>query len=178
MAIALPCLLLPVSENHLLLPTAAVAEVLAYEEPKPVVEGPKWLLGILSWRGIHIPLTYLENMESHLTWNFSDQHFEHAGSTKRCVAVINRSAKIPGESKQDRSDRYPFFAIVLENSPRLKHIVEEQVKIITQFTEKNRRFLMEIKVENDSALIPNLEGLWMMIDALPSRLQWFRQIII
>ena len=178
MALTLPCLLLPLSAQNILLPSAAVAEILAYEKPKEVLDCPKWLIGILTWRGVHIPLAHLENMASHLEWNFSEEMTQLPENSKRCVAVLNRATQIPGDSQQDRSDRYPFFAIVLENSPKLKHLSEEELRITTQFTEKDKRFLMEIKAQDDSAFIPNIESLWEMIDALPARLQWFRQIIM
>lgn len=178
MALTLPCLLLPLRKNNILLPTAAVAEVLAHEKSKEVLEAPKWLIGLLTWRGIHIPLTHLENMAAPVEWNFSEPLSQWSENSKRCIAVLNRANQIPGGSQKDRSDRYPFFAILVENAPKLKNISEEELIITTQFTEKEKRFLMEVKAQDDMALIPNMESLWEMIDALPARLQWFRQIIM
>ena len=40
MALTLPCLLLPLSAQNILLPSAAVAEILAYEKPKEVLDCP------------------------------------------------------------------------------------------------------------------------------------------
>ena len=48
--------LVPVGKHHLLLPNAAVAEVLGFEEPAPENDAPDWLLGRIDWRGWRIPV--------------------------------------------------------------------------------------------------------------------------
>jgi len=48
--------LLPVGISHLLLPNAAVAEVITFQEPEPQDGAPDWLLGWITWRGRHIPV--------------------------------------------------------------------------------------------------------------------------
>jgi len=44
----------------MLLPNAAVAEIIGYQDPAAVESGPNWLLGLMSWRGISLPLISLE----------------------------------------------------------------------------------------------------------------------
>jgi chemosensory pili system protein ChpC len=174
----LPCLMLPLREKNLLLPSSAIAEIISFEKPKEVPDAPEWLVGILSWRGINIPLTYLEKIESHLAWNFPNHQGDEIVKPKLYIAVLNRAQKVSNDDQSQKLNRYPFFAIVLQNVPKLHHIVEDGVKTVTQFPESNTRFLIEVKVQSDYAFVPNLDGLWKMIDALPPRLQWFRQIII
>jgi chemosensory pili system protein ChpC len=43
--------LLPVGERSLLLPNAAVAELVGFQEPAPEDGAPDWLLGSIQWRG-------------------------------------------------------------------------------------------------------------------------------
>lgn len=54
--------LLPVGERPLLLPNAAVAEVIGFLEPEPQSEIPDWLLGRIEWRGRHVPVVSWERM--------------------------------------------------------------------------------------------------------------------
>ena len=171
----LPCLLLPLQEKNILLPSSAIAEIIPYEKPKTIPDIPKWLLGILNWRGIHIPLVLLEKFESHLVWNTqaSEEAMEDP-TRKHHIAILNRVYKI----QNDGNNQYPFFSIVLKNVPKLYRISNEGVKMVNQYSETDSRFIMEVKVQNDYAFIPDLPSLWKMIDALPSRLQWFRQIVL
>jgi len=176
MAILLPCLLLPVREKILVLPSSAVAEIISYEKPKEISDAPDWLEGILNWRGINIPLTYLEKIGPPLDWN-TPKSEEGEEVKKRYVAILNRTQKTQGE-ESDKMNRYPFFGAILQDVPKLQRISEDAVKIVTQFPEDNPRYIMEVKTHGDYVLVPNLPKLWKMIDALPSRLQWFRQIVL
>jgi chemosensory pili system protein ChpC len=52
-------ILLPLGPADLLLPNAAVAEVLGYRDPESVAGGPSWLLGRVAWRERSVPLVSL-----------------------------------------------------------------------------------------------------------------------
>ncbi len=134
------------------------------------------MLGILTWRGVPIPLTQLERMDAPLAWNVSSQEIE-IDPKKSYVAVVNRLQKMNDDNPQ-KANSYPFFSILVEGAPKLCRVYEEGLKLLTQFPPEDKHFLMEVKIQNDRAFIPNLESLWGMIDALPERLQWFRQIIL
>jgi chemosensory pili system protein ChpC len=178
MTTAIPCLLLPLHQKNILLPSMAVAEIIDYEEPKQIEDVPEWLLGLLTWRGVPIPLAHLEKMDSPLAWNTSIEGMDAKKSRKYYIAVINRSKKIVSDYQEKHANPYPFFAVLVEGVPKLCHVYESAIKIVTQFPREDKRFLMEVKIQNDCAVIPHLESLWAMIDALPARLQWFRQIVL
>ena len=178
MNITIPCLMLPLHQKNILLPSIAVAEIIGYEEAKKLSDVPRWLLGLLTWRGVPIPLAHLEKMDSPRAWNVTNQETDIKNTEKHYIAVINRSKKIASDHQTQHEKPYPFFAILVEGAPKLYHIYESAIKIVTQFPPEDKRFLMEVKIQNDCALIPHLESLWAMIDALPARLQWFRQIVL
>lgn len=178
MTTVIPCVMLPLHQKNILLPSMAVAEIIPYEEPKQIADVPQWLLGFLTWRGVPVPLAYLEKMDSPLAWNTRHQEMDSKKLRKYYIAVINRSKKIVHDTQEKQASRYPFFAILVEGVPKLYHVYESVMKIVTQFPPEDKRFLMEVKIQNDCALIPHLESLWTMIDALPARLQWFRQIVL
>ncbi len=54
------CLLLSLWEKKVIMPTAAIAEIVPYGAPEPVTDTPSWFLGVFSWRGIHVPLIDME----------------------------------------------------------------------------------------------------------------------
>ena len=50
---------LPTGAWDLLLPNAAVAEVVSYQHPTSYASSPGWLLGAITWRGCSVPLISL-----------------------------------------------------------------------------------------------------------------------
>lgn len=177
----LACLLLPSIEKNILLPSAAVAEIVAYDKPQELPDMPWWLHGILTWRGIQIPLTNLDWMEFHTVWQGSEMKVEKEDAAVLLenyrIAVLNRSYKIQEVGSQDKKSKYPFFGILLKKNPKLYRLTNSDVHLVKEF-DRETRYKMEVKIFTELALIPNLDYLWKIIDGLPSRLQWFRQIIM
>jgi chemosensory pili system protein ChpC len=55
--------LIPLQERQILLPNAAVAEVMGYQQPEYAGdELPEWFLGHLAWRGVMIPVVSFEGL--------------------------------------------------------------------------------------------------------------------
>jgi chemosensory pili system protein ChpC len=55
--------LIPLHERQILLPNAAVAEVMSYQQPEYAGdELPEWFLGHLAWRGVMIPVVSYEGL--------------------------------------------------------------------------------------------------------------------
>ncbi|SCZ61825.1 chemotaxis protein CheW [Thiohalomonas denitrificans] len=59
---AIRCLSIPLENGALLLPYTAVAEVTEFGELTPLTNGPGWLLGLLRWRGVTVPVLTLEGL--------------------------------------------------------------------------------------------------------------------
>jgi chemosensory pili system protein ChpC len=57
---AIRSLLIPITGGQLLLPSAAVAEVIRYRNVDTPIEEPEWLLGVFTWRNQKVPLLSLE----------------------------------------------------------------------------------------------------------------------
>ena len=57
---ALRAVLLPLSEQNLLVPAAVVAEVMGYVEPEPGGSWPDWVLGVFAWQDQMLPLVSVE----------------------------------------------------------------------------------------------------------------------
>jgi len=92
-------LLLPLADRLLLLPSAAVAEVIRYEgEPEPLDNAPLWLLGQINWRGLKLPL---------LSFESASGAANAAPNTQ--LAILNVTHE---------KARVKFFALQLQGHPR------------------------------------------------------------
>jgi chemosensory pili system protein ChpC len=54
------CLLVPISEERLLVPRSCVTEVINYQVPTPLEGVPPWYLGTVAWGGRRVPLVSFE----------------------------------------------------------------------------------------------------------------------
>lgn len=163
------CLLLSSGSRNFLFPSAAIAEIIPYEQPQVLADIPEWLIGILSWRGIPVPLTRIERMASPLAWN-TREGFKKENVQKCHIAIVNRVQKTINHSVA-----YPFFAMIVTGTPKLYRITPESMAVVDPVFEKDPHYLLEGTIQNDRMFIPDLVSLWEMIDALPGRLQWVRE---
>lgn len=56
------CMFLPFVDKGLLVPSTGVAEIVGLSPPKEVDSGPPWLAGLMTWRGLDIPLVSVERV--------------------------------------------------------------------------------------------------------------------
>jgi chemosensory pili system protein ChpC len=54
------CLLVPLSEDRVLVPRSCVTEVINYQAPTPMEGAPAWYLGTVAWGGRRVPLVSFE----------------------------------------------------------------------------------------------------------------------
>ena len=133
-------LFIPVAGKNLLLPNAAVAEIIDYVPPSPAKSAPDWFLGHVQWRGVQLPVVSYDIANG----------AEGGGTSPRArIAVINTV----GEHHQ----QLPFFAIVTQGIPRLVKVQEEEISEQEQAVGIADR--MNVRVSGEDAAIPNIEYL-------------------
>ncbi len=130
-------LFIPVTHTNLLLPNAAVAEIIDYVPPEPASGAPSWFLGHVQWRGVRLPVISYDLING-----------QEAGtlSSRARIAVINSI----GEQHQ----ALPFFALVSQGIPRLVKVQEEE--IAEQEQDGGPADQMLVRVSGEEAAIPNL----------------------
>lgn len=137
----LPCVMIPMTDRQLLLPNVSIAEVVDFTGAEPVENAPEWLLGLLEWRGLQLPVISYDaaNGGTAVTPD---------GNRGR-IAVINTIGK--------HHDQLPFLAMVTQGIPSQARLVEDQVRPLEG--QLGPADLMIVDVEGHTAYIPNLEFL-------------------
>lgn len=138
-------LLIPMANDTMLLPNAAVAEIIALSEIQPVENAPDWFLGILTWRGQRVPVISFEAIN---------------GSTK---PEEHKKARIVVFNALGGSRSLPFFATVAQGIP---HLLQANQSIVTALAESDQHpagVLCPVLVEGEPAVIPDLDAMEKMI---------------
>lgn len=137
------CLAIPLVGETLLLPHTAVAEVGAYEAPVAVPNGPTWLLGLVRWRGLNVPLVGFERL---LESEASD-----------------RPARLVVFNTLNGNARLPFIAVPADAIPRLVIAGEGRVETIQKRAEDGPAVLQRVKIEESTFIIPDFDALEQML---------------
>jgi len=130
---------------RLLLPNAAIAEVLSYAPPEPVAGAPDWLLGRMRWRGWQLPLISF----SRLAGLAAEQ-----GGLGSKVLVFKA---LGGDAKA------PYFAILTQGFPRLVTVSREGLKVDDDGAELPLAVLARVMLNQDDALVPDLVAIEKLI---------------
>jgi len=130
------CVVLPIGQLGLLVPSVCVAEVLPWRRIREIDNSPQWLLGVIAWRGDSIPVVRFESMNG--ATEAASQHCE-------CVAVMNRCRTPHGQT---------FYAIATDGLPRMVQVGEED--IVAERTHLGVAESAAVKVGAEQLRIPNL----------------------
>lgn len=136
----IPCFLLPLMDETLLVPTVTVAEMGSIQPFEIIHNTPDWFLGFYNWRNIRVPVISFETLNG--------SHSPKLNSRGR-VAVLNNTGD---------SEKLPFLSIITQNIPRMTRVEEKD--ITENAGDDKRRFdLMSVKVGLEELVIPDIAAL-------------------
>ncbi len=135
------CMLAPMEEASLLLPTQVVAEVVDYEQPDPITATPEWFLGQIEWENRHIPV-----------FSYS------ALILGTAPADIRNRSRIMVVKSLCQSARVAYLGFLVSDIPRLVTILPDQ---LTNTGDENKSLgvFCHVLVDGQPAVIPDLERL-------------------
>lgn len=144
-------LLVPVEGDFLIVPNAAVAEILGYTDPQPVPDGAAWMLGMLPWRGQMIPVVSFEALRGGAV---------PAGGRHSRLLVLHVLSDVTGDLR--------FYALLTQGFPSLMTI--ERGNIAPMDEQDQPATKGRVLVAGRPALIPDLEVVETMLSGslLPS----------
>ncbi len=133
-------LLIPQRQTPLLLPAAAVIEILGYREINESSGDAGWLLGNFSWRNLVLPLVSMERVLG--------VEREGTRGRKRIIVVHVFADKL----------KMPFIGIEATGMPRLVNLNEDTIEVVAGDPWPDDWPISDrIKVQNVEALVPDLD---------------------
>ena len=137
--------LIPLEGMRLLLPTTCIAEIVDWQVVVPVDDAPEWLLGMLEWRGLRIPLL----------------SFEAANGRPR--AAVSRRGRIAVLNGLGGDPELPFYGLQLQGIPRLVQVDQANIGAISKPDESLPLVRDYAMLQEQEVLIPDLDGLEALI---------------
>jgi len=140
--------LIPLHNQRLVLPNTAIAEVISYHKPQPLDDAPPWLGGFIGWRGLRIPLIYIETATS-------DQQPQ-----------IHRRNRVIVLNALGGSNKLPFYGILAQGIPRLMHLDSSTILDAPNADKVHQFFIRQVLVEGHPAVIPDQKALETALEKL------------
>ncbi len=134
--IELSCVVIPLQNSQLLMPSVCIAEILPWRRIRPVPEAPDWCLGELGWRGEAVPVIRFERLS---------QPQANVPTSGRCLVVMNRT---------QGGGAIPFYALATEGLPRLVQLAEADV--VAADDRPGKAIATAVRLGTESAWIPDL----------------------
>jgi chemosensory pili system protein ChpC len=135
------CVLIPITDGHVLLPTANVADALGYMKPDPILNAPPWLLGRLPWRGWRLPVFSFPALCGRL--NTEDR--AHA----RIIVLKALGGNVA----------MPFLALLTQGFPRLTTVTPELLIPTVDPYSGAEGVRAHVQIRDERAVIPDLDAI-------------------
>ncbi|WNO09362.1 chemotaxis protein CheW [Teredinibacter sp. KSP-S5-2] len=136
----IPCLILPLVDCNLLLPTVTVAEMVSHKPLEKRPDAPDWFLGYFDWRNTKVPVLSYEVLNGSASTPMNP---------KGRIAVLNNTGI---------NEKLPFVAIPTQGIPRLSRVGKEDI-IENDEIRKRPVDLMQVKVGVEELVIPDIAAL-------------------
>lgn len=139
-------LLVPLSEDRLIVPRACVAEVVRYGKPDITEGNQNWMLGSVNWNGRALPVIAFEGTIG--------KDIPAATGRTRIVVFYSSTGKI----------KTGYFGVLTQGFPQLVRVNREVLRLDAKDGwAEGAPVLCRVKMINEYPLIPHLERLEDMI---------------
>ena len=139
-------LLVPLSEDRLIVPRACVAEVVRFAEPEPQPGSQRWMLGNTNWNGRLLPLVAFEGLIG--------KDIPATSGRTRIVVFHAMGGKL----------NTGHFGVLTQGFPQLVRVNREVLRLdSTDAWPDSAPVLCRVKMINEFPLVPHLEKLEEMI---------------
>ena len=139
-------LLVPLSDDRLIVPRASVAEVVRYSQPDVEEGAHNWMLGTISWNGRDLPVLSYE------------------GAIGKDVPVATGRTRIVVFLASTGQLKTGYFGVLTQGFPQLVRVNRDVLKLEeTEGWPDDAPVLCRVKMINEFPLIPDLEKLELML---------------
>jgi chemosensory pili system protein ChpC len=139
-------LLIPLSEDRLIVPRACVAEVVRFSSPEKEAGAHDWMLGSVTWNGRPLPVISFE------------------GALGKDVPAITGRTRIVVFYASTGQLKSGYFGVLTQGFPQLVRVNKDVLQLhTTEGWPQDAPVLCRVKMINEFPLIPNLEKLEAML---------------
>ena len=106
-------IILTLKNKLVVVPNAAIAEIISVQDVHKQKDSPGWLLGKARWRGVELPVV----------------SYEAAGGEEAQKVNLNTQVAVIYSANDEEDRSYPYFGLAIHGVPHVSTFSREQIKI-------------------------------------------------
>ena len=134
--------MIQVAGGRLLMPNAAIAEILSVVDPEPMPGAPDWILGQVRWRGWQVPLVSYTRLAG---LGVSDE--------------LLRGQRVLVLKGLGGNARLPYFALLTQGFPRLVSVGADSLETVDGGIDGGGVIAASVRYQDEAAIVPDLDGI-------------------
>lgn len=143
----LKCILLTLQTENVIVPNAAVAEIIPSRDVAEVKNAPEWMLGKMHWRGVDVPLV----------------SFELAGGQGGKISTSTQIAVIYDMNTESTS---PYIGLAISGVPHVSVFRRNQIRADETSLGEHPMVKQRIRVNGAAASILDIEAVSNMVQQI------------
>ena len=140
----LKCILLTLQSENVIVPNAAVAEIIPSRDVQAIDNAPVWMLGKMSWRGFDVPLVSFEAA--------ADESGNVTTSTQ--IAILY---------SLNEGSETPYIGLAISGVPHVSFFSRDQISADPSAIEDHPMVVQKIRVNGASASILDIQSMENMV---------------
>lgn len=139
----LKSIILTLRNELVVVPNAAVAEIISVQNVKNVDDTPGWMLGKTTWRGVELPVV----------------SFEAAGGDDAQAVNINTQIAVLYSANTDEDKKYSYIGLAMHGVPHVSQFSRDQIKANPEMSDDHPMVAQRVRVNGAAASILDIPAI-------------------
>lgn len=140
-------IILTLKNELVVVPNAAVAEIISVQGVREVGDSPQWLLGKARWRGVEVPVV----------------SYEAAGGDDAQAVNINTQVAVMYSANEDEDKKYPYIGLAMHGVPHVSTFSRDQIRVDEQTSADHPMIAQKVRLNGAAAGILDLYAIEEML---------------
>jgi chemosensory pili system protein ChpC len=146
----LKSIILTLRNELVVVPNAAVAEIISVQNVKEVEDAPGWMLGKTTWRGVELPVV----------------SFEAAGGDDAQAVNINTQIAVLYSANTDEDKQYSYIGLAMHGVPHVSQFSRDQIKTDPDVSDDHPMVAQRVRINGAAASILDIVAVDDMLQQL------------
>lgn len=140
---ALKSIILTLRSELVVVPNAAVAEIISVQDVHEIESMPVWLLGKTNWRGVEMPVV----------------SFEAAGGDGAQAVSINTQVAVLYSASTDENKQCSYIGLAMHGVPHVSRFTRDQIKTDTEASDDHPMVAQRVRINGAAANILDIAAI-------------------
>lgn len=140
-------IILTLKNKLVIVPNAAIAEIISVHEVREAENSPKWMLGKARWHGVELPVV----------------SYEAADGDDAQAVNLNTQVAVMYSASEEEDKKYPFIGLAMHGVPHVSTFSREQIKVDDYATSDHPMVAQRVRINGAAAGILDIPAIEEML---------------